>query len=116
AGGSAGEADPSRDAGPRGGVFSGGSEMKPSLSRWVRLVPPPGWSLAALFVLCGVFEIFSLWLRWQMNWQQPPTDFFRGRDLICILAALVLGNYRISAFHPQFDHDYLSWLWLTPWK
>jgi hypothetical protein len=91
--------------------------MKTGLVRWLRRVAPPDWCIALLLLGCGMFELLYLWLCWLGNWQLPVgTEFYYGRDVLCLVAAFLLGGFRISAFHPQFDTDYCNWLWLSPWR
>jgi hypothetical protein len=92
--------------------------MKSRLICWLRLVAPPDWCIAALLIGCGLFELLYLWLCWLVGWQVQVvgTEFFKGRDMLCLLAAALLGNFRIAGFHPQFDTDYCNWLWLSPWR
>ena len=90
--------------------------MKPALIRWLRHVAPPVWLIAGVVACCGLFEGLYFWLSWQWGWQAVQTEFFAVRDLVCVVTALVLGVRRVAAYHPQFDSDYLGWLWLTPWK
>ncbi len=90
--------------------------MNLALVRWLRLVAPPAWMTATLLTWYAVMEGTYAWIGWTWGWQAPPPRFFAARDIACVAAAAYLGIYRVAAFHPLFDADYLSWLWLTPWR
>ena len=90
--------------------------MNLALLRWLRLVAPPMWLVVTLLAWCGVMEGIYAWMGWTWGWPAISPRFFVVRDIACVVAAAFLGAFRISAFHPLFDSDYLGWLWLTPWR
>ncbi|HUE72360.1 MAG TPA: hypothetical protein VMP01_15860 [Pirellulaceae bacterium] len=90
--------------------------MNMALLRWLRLVAPPAWITVTLLAWCAIMEGIYAWIGSTLGWQALSPRFFVARDVACLAAAAYLGVYRIAAFHPLFDSDYLSWLWLTPWR
>lgn len=90
--------------------------MNLALLRWLRLVAPPTWTIVGLLAWCGIMEGVCFWIGSTFGWQAVSPNFFVARDVACLAVAAYLGFYRVSAFHPLFDSEYLSWLWLTPWR
>ena len=90
--------------------------MNLALVRWLRLVAPPASMIGTLLIWCAVMEGIYAWIGITWGWPAQSPRFFVARDAACVMAAAYLGIYRVAAFHPLFDNDYLSWLWLTPWR
>jgi hypothetical protein len=76
-----------------------------------RTVAPP---LSAVAVLVLVFGLFSV--PQHVFGQQPAPGADPPARRYLILASVVLGIYRVAAFHPYFRASYLRWLKSTPWN
>ncbi|KPK76937.1 MAG: hypothetical protein AMJ79_05030, partial [Phycisphaerae bacterium SM23_30] len=42
--------------------------------------------------------------------------FYQIRMLIILFSCGVYGFFRVRSFHPIFNHGYLQWLALSPWR
>lgn len=84
--------------------------------RWMRLAAPPVAAVVFLALACLFCEGLAAWARWVDPAGDFPRLVYRLRDICCVGAAGIFGVYRVAAFHPQFDSDYLSWLYLSPWQ
>lgn len=87
--------------------------MNPPLLRWLRVSAPPWEAVAFVLLACGGCEVLAAWAT---SWGDFAWGFFRVREIFCVAAASVLGIYRVAAYHPQFDSEYINWLWLSPWQ
>jgi hypothetical protein len=79
----------------------------------LRLVAPPGRSVVLAACCFACLEGGTVYLERQMG--RPLNPSFRLGRFYLILACAQLGIYRVRAFHPYFQSDYLSWLKATPW-
>jgi hypothetical protein len=84
--------------------------MRRILSRF-RTVAPPAWTVAFVMIVFGVFIIPRVVFGLQPA--QPPDSPPRRFLIFC---SVLLGVYRVIAFHPYFRQNYLRWLKSTPWN
>lgn len=80
--------------------------------RWLRVSAPPRWTPLLLFP-CLIQEAVYFWSRWR---GVALDDLLLPRDVCLLMAAAVLGAFRVWAVHPLFHRDYRTWLGLTPWS
>ncbi len=74
-----------------------------------RAVAPPYWAVAVAIIGFGVFSVPEVVFGQQpVPGVDPPHRYLVG-------CSILLGFYRVAAFHPYFRPNYLRWLKLTPW-
>ncbi|QEH36842.1 hypothetical protein OJF2_54270 [Aquisphaera giovannonii] len=82
------------------------------IDRIRRVLPPPPFTLLFLISFI-VIEGPLLYLEWKF---EARADLrVRPGELLVGLATLVLGSYRVLAFHPFYLRSYRKWLEQTPW-
>jgi hypothetical protein len=78
-----------------------------------RLVAPSGW---AVFLFGLVFAIVEVPIRYlELRFGAVVDLPIRPGRLVLIVGSVLLGVFRVRAFHPYFLPDYLRWLKTTPW-
>ena len=87
----------------------------------IRVVLPPGWTIAVVVLAYGLIELVS-WIEW-WRFTFPPSrprdvtaDYWKGFAFVLNAAAFAYGGFRVVAFHPFFRATYREWLQTSPWK
>ena len=85
------------------------------LASWLRLVFPPAGYVASLIAALVFYDLVLWWVFYRVG-LPVPTDVLRQRDVVALVACVVLGVFRGTAFHPLFRTEYRKWLRTTPWR
>ena len=82
---------------------------------WSRfaLVLPPAGLVVTFVVLFAFFEGAVLYYELKVG-DRLDVPLRPGRVLL-IFGSAVLGIWRVTAFHPYYQSDYMQWLSTTPW-
>lgn len=82
--------------------------------QWLRVAAPPRWT-PQLLLPAFVFEAIYLWHTWHGARLALAQHLLRTRDIVLLIAAIILGACRVWNSHPLYQQDYRNWLRLTPW-
>jgi len=85
--------------------------------RWLWLVLPPGWAVAAFFLPYLLYEALRLWMELRVFGTGPrfESDVLGPPTYLIVATCVAYGGFRAIAFHPLFRPEYCKWLELTRW-
>jgi hypothetical protein len=80
---------------------------------WRKVLLPKGITLVFFVVYLLTYNLDLLFIRLG---ESAPPEVGKIRMMLLVFASGLYGFYRVIAFHPFYNRQYLQWLCLTPWS